>query len=226
MVKCEQWKSHCTHCQQLRTYPACYVMSSVDKNFERKRKAFTGVKGMTIITPSRWLAELTRRSFLKEYPVEVHYNTIDTDIFKPTLSGLRKKYDLEDKFVVLGVASIWEKRKGLSDFYKLADMLDEKYIIFLVGLSKEQIEKLPSNIKGIQRTNSPKELAEIYTLADVFANPTYEDNYPTVNLEAEACGTRVVTYDVGGCKETLKRRDSVAVPVGDLCALKRAIENE
>ena len=211
MVKCEQWKSHCSYCSQLRRYPACFAMSSVSKNFERKRKAFTGVKNMTLITPSKWLADLTRQSFLKEYPVEVRYNAIDTNIFKPTPSDFRERYGLKDRIIVLGVANVWEDRKGLGDFYKLAQMLDDKYAIVLVGLSEEQIKDLPENIKGIQRTNSPQELAAIYTAADVFVNPTYEDNYPTVNLEAQACGTKVITYDTGGCRETIKDNNSCII---------------
>lgn len=223
MVKCEQWKSHCSYCSQLRRYPACFAMSSVSKNFERKRKAFTGVKNMTLITPSKWLADLTRQSFLKEYPVEVHYNTIDTNIFKPTPSDFRERYGLQNKIIVLGVANVWEDRKGLFDFYKLAQMLDGKYAIVLVGLSEKQIKDLPKNIKGIQRTNSPQELAAIYTAADIFVNPTYEDNYPTVNLEAQACGTRVVTYNVGGCAETLYTPNSNTVTCGNINELKRKI---
>lgn len=223
MVKCEQWKSHCSYCSQLRRYPACFAMSSVSKNFERKRKAFTGVKNMTLITPSKWLANLTHQSFLKEYPVEVHYNTIDTSIFKPTPSDFRERYGLQDKIIVLGVANVWEDRKGLFDFYKLAEMLDERYAIVLVGLSEKQIKDLPKNIKGIQRTNSPQELAAIYTAADVFANPTYEDNYPTVNLEAQACGTRVVTYDTGGCRETLHEKGGKAIKCGDIKTLNKII---
>lgn len=211
---CWAFTGHCSYCSQLRRYPACFAMSSVSKNFERKRKAFTGVKNMTLITPSKWLADLTRQSFLKEYPVEVHYNTIDTSTFKPTPSDFRERYGLKDKFIVLGVANVWEDRKGLFDFYKLAEMLDDRYAIVLVGLSEKQIKNLPKNIKGIQRTNSPQELAAIYTAADVFVNPTYEDNYPTVNLEAQACGTSVITYDIGGCRETLYTKNSVAVEVG------------
>ena len=198
-------------------------MSNVGKNFERKRKAFTNVKNMTLITPSKWLADLTRQSFLKEYPVEVHYNTIDTNIFKPTPSDFRERYSLQNKIIVLGVANVWEDRKGLFDFYKLAQMLDDKYAIVLVGLSEKQIKDLPKNIKGIQRTNSPQELAAIYTAADVFVNPTYEDNYPTVNLEAQACGTRVITYNVGGCAETLYTPNSNTVTCGNINELKRKI---
>ena len=171
-------------------------MSSVSKNFERKRKAFTGVKNMTLITPSKWLADLTRQSFLKEYPVEVHYNTIDTSIFKPTPSDFRERYGLQDKIIVL------------------------------VGLSEKQIKDLPKNIKGIQRTNSPQELAAIYTAADVFVNPTYEDNYPTVNLEAQACGTRVITYDTGGCKETLNTKESTLVQAGAIQVVAEMIEEK
>ena len=224
-VKCEQWKSHCSYCSQLRRYPACYAMSSVSKNFDRKRAAFTGVQNMTLITPSKWLADLVKQSFLKEYPVEVHYNTIDTNIFKPTPSDFRERYGLHDKFIILGVANVWHERKGYNDFIKLASMLDDRYSVVLVGLSKKQLEKCPPRVIGIERTNNQQELAKIYTAADVFFNPTYEDNYPTVNLEAQACGTRVITYDTGGCRETLHDKESVAVPVGgfryasDYCAI-------
>lgn len=221
---CWAFTGHCSYCSQLRRYPACFAMSSVSKNFERKRRAFTGVKNMTLITPSMWLADLTRQSFLKEYPVEVHYNTIDNSIFKPTPSDFRERYGLQDKIIVLGVANVWEDRKGLFDFYKLAEMLDDRYVIVLVGLSEKQIDDLPKNIKGIQRTNSPQELAAIYTAADVFVNPTYEDNYPTVNLEAQACGTRVLTYDAGGSKETIKTQNSCAIATGNVNGLKEKIE--
>ena len=181
---------------------------------------------MTLITPSKWLADLVKQSFLKDYPVEVHYNKINTDVFKPTPSDFRERYGLTDKKIVLGVASAWGKRKGLDDLIQLAGMLDERYQVVLVGLNKQQLAAMPSNILGIPRTNSAKELAEIYTAADVFVNPTYEDNYPTVNLEAEACGTRVITYDTGGCRETLRRQDSAVVAIGDIEKLKEACMGE
>lgn len=223
---CWAFTGHCSYCSQLRRYPACFAMSSVSKNFERKRKAFTGVKNMTLITPSKWLADLTRQSFLKEYPVEVHYNTIDTSIFKPTPSDFRERYGLQDKIIVLGVANVWEDRKGLFDFYKLAEILDDRYVLVLVGLSEKQIKNLPKNIKGVQRTNSPQELAAIYTAADVFVNPTYEDNYPTVNLKAQACGTKVITYDTGGCKETLHIKESALVQTGAIQVVAEMIEEK
>lgn len=179
---------------------------------------------MQIITPSQWLAALVKKSFLKEYAVEVQYNKIDHTVFCPRPSDFRKRFGLGDKFVILGVAAIWDARKGHTDFLKLAKQADEHTAVVMVGLTERQIQALPANIVGIPRTNSPEELAEIYTAADVFFNPTYEDNYPTVNLEAQACGTRVVTYDTGGAAETLYRDDAVAVKTGDLqAAIKQMI---
>lgn len=222
-IQCEQWKRKCVQCQQLRRYPACYGHGNVSRNYDRKKVAFTGVSHMTLITPSQWLAGLVKQSFLKEYPVEVHYNTINTDVFKPTPGDFRAHYQLQDKFIVLGVASTWDDRKGLKDFWKLAKMLDERFAIVLVGLNKGQLRELPANVIGIGRTNDASELAMIYTAADVFVNPTYEDNYPTVNLEAAACGTKVITYDTGGCRETIQSTQGVVVKTGCMEGLYREI---
>lgn len=212
---CDKWKTGCHNCPQKSSYPATKLLDQSKSNYARKKHLFTGVANMTLITPSQWLADLVKQSFLKEYPVEVVYNTVNTEIFKPTPGDFRKKYNLQDKKMILGVASIWEKRKGLEDFIKLAGILDDRYRIVLVGLSPEQANRMPANVIAISRTNSQQELAEIYTAADIFFNPTYEDNYPTVNLEAQACGTRVITYDTGGSKETLSTADSVAIKQGD-----------
>ncbi len=214
MVKCEQWKTHCSYCSQKARYPSSILKDNCENNFDRKKAAFTGVKNIALITPSQWLANLVKLSFLGEYPVEVHYNTIDTTVFKPTPSDFRAKYALQNKKIILGVASVWDERKGLGDFIKLSEIIGDRYAIVLVGLSEKQIKKLPQKIIAISRTNSAKELAKIYTAADVFFNPTYEDNYPTVNLEAEACGTPVVTYRTGGAPETIHRDDSVVIDVG------------
>lgn len=225
MAGCNKWQTGCENCPQKKGYPSSLLLDRSKANYQIKRALFTGVKDLTFITPSQWLADLVKQSFLKEYPVEVRYNTIDTSVFKPTPSDFREKNGLENKKILLGVASPWSERKGLPDFVKLSEMLDDDYKIVLVGLSKEQIEELPKNILGITRTNNAVELAQIYTAAEAFFNPTYEDNYPTVNLEAEACGTRVVTYNTGGSAETLRRADSVAVPTGDLQAAYHAIIN-
>lgn len=215
MAGCDKWKTGCEDCPQKSAYPASNLLDRSWSNYARKKRVFTGVQCMTLITPSKWLANLTRESFLREYPVEVCNNTIDVTIFKPTYGDFRERYGLVGKKIILGVASVWDERKGLKDFLALSSQLDECCAIVLVGLSAQQMQNLPENILGISRTNSAAELAQIYTAADVFFNPTYEDNYPTVNLEAEACGTRVITYDTGGSPETIQDPRSRVIAVGD-----------
>lgn len=214
-VKCNQWKSKCEKCVQKNRYPAS-LTDGCKNNFKRKKSSFTGIKNMTVITPSKWLSDLIKESFLKEYPIEVVYNTINTDIFKPMPSDFRERYSLQNKKIILGVASTWDDRKGLYDFYKLSEIVDESYAIVLVGLNDKQLKELPKKIIGIKHTNGQKELAEIYTAADIFINLTYEDTYPTVNLEAQACGTPVLTYATGGSPETLYLDGCMTVKTGDL----------
>ena len=156
---------------------------------------------MTLITPSKWLKDLVNESFLKCYPVEVNYNNIDRQIFKPTNSDFRDKYDLLNKHIVLGVASNWTEKKGLFEFYRLAKELDETYVIVLVGLTDRQYKRLPKNIIGIKRTNSREELAEIYSSADVFVNLSKEETFGLTTVEAEACGTTAIVYENTACEE-------------------------
>lgn len=203
MVGCNKWKSGCGGCFQLRSYPKTCGLDYTKRNYIRKKNAFTKVPNLKLITPSRWLAKLSRESFLAEYPVEMIHNTVDTSIFKPTKSNFRIQNNLTDKYVILGVAVGWEKTKGFQDMLKLRELLSIKYVIVLVGLTSRQIRKLPSGIIGITHTANQKELAAIYTASDVFVNPTHQDNYPTVNLEAAACRTPVLTYDVGGSPESV-----------------------
>lgn len=284
-AKCDKWKIQCDQCPQKGRYPSSFLFSNARNNFNRKKTAFTGMNKMTLVVPSHWLESIVKESFLKEYEIKVVHNKIDTNIFKPTPSNFRERYGLENKKIVLGVANVWEDRKGLNDFVKLSQMLDDQYVIVLVGLSRSQMRKLSKLVDGFESIEDTKglaadctaadifvnpgveetfemvtaevqarrtesnglgikgmtippdtnelcdcifkltgrykkkesssgfkcmgklsdvhDLAAVYTVADVFVNPTYEDNYPTVNLEASACGTTVITYDTGGCRETI-----------------------
>lgn len=218
-AKCMQWQTHCEAekpCPQLGTYPKTLSKRSCAWNFDQKSRLFRLVEDLTIITPSQWLADLVSQSFLSGYPVEVQHNVINSDIYKPSPSDFRKNHGLEKRAIILGVASPWTERKGLRDFLRLASRLDDSCSIVLIGLKKHQLKDMPQQIVALPKTVSQEDLAAVYTAADVFFNPTLEDNYPTVNLEAEACGTPVVSYDVGGCRETLRLSRSCVVPVGDL----------
>ncbi|MCH5278297.1 MAG: glycosyltransferase [Christensenellaceae bacterium] len=105
------------------------------------------------------------------------------------------------KNTVLGVAAFWGKRKGLNDFIRLANDLPDEFTIVMVGATQDIRNILPERIITIERTNDPSELRALYSAADVFANPPIQDNFPTVNLEAAACGTPIVTYQTGGIPE-------------------------
>lgn len=225
-VNCNKWKKQCFNCPNKKKYPTSLIFDNSRNNYNEKKKLFNGLSNLTIITPSEWLNKLVKQSFLKDYDVVTINNEIDTNIFKSTKDNdVLIKYNIpKNKKIVLGVASIWEERKGLKDFVKLANMLDKKYQIVLVGLNKKQIKRLPKNILGIERTENQYDLAVIYSSAYVFVNPTYEDNYPTVNLEAIACNTKVIAYDTGGCKEQVTKKCGIIVPVGDIDKIRNFIE--
>lgn len=223
-VGCEQWKTECTTCVQKKEYPKCTGISDVHRNFVRKKRAFTGVPDMTLITPSQWLADLVRQSFLKEYPVEVAYNKIDTSVFKATPSDFRNKYGLQNKIIVLGVASVWNERKGIKVFDELARCLDAQYALVMVGLTERQKERLPAGILKLGRTDSTRELAQIYTAADVFLNPSVEETFGLTTAEALSCGTPAIVYRGTACEEIAQKMGGVAVEPG-IESIKKAIQD-
>lgn len=202
MAHCDKWITGCKNCPQRKKYS--WFLDRSKELYESKRALLSGLD-LTIITPSQWLADLTKKSFLKDCPVKVIHNGIDLSLFAPQKSGFREKHGIsEDKVILLGVANKWEARKGLDVFLRLAESLDEnKYQIVLVGTNDEVDKQLPLNVISIHRTANQQELADIYSAADYFVNPTREDNFPTVNIEALACGTPVLTFGTGGSPESI-----------------------
>ena len=222
MAGCDKWKTGCYECPQYKEYPMAYV-DKTEKMYKLKKEWFTGVNDMTIVTPSLWLADLVKESFLKEYSTKVINNGIDLNIFKPTVGDFKEKYSLDGKKIVLGVAFDWGKRKGLDVFLELAKRLPNDYQIVLVGTNDEIDKTLPENIISIHRTQSQRELAEIYSASDVFVNATREDTFPTVNMEAIACGAPIVTFKTGGSPEIIDSSCGIVVDVNDIDAMEREI---
>ena len=220
MVRCEKWKHMCFNCPQRKA--SSWFFDRSRQLFQAKKKLLEDLD-LTIITPSRWLADMVGMSFLKVYPVQVIYNGIDLNVFRPRRGDFRKKYSLENKKVVLGVAFGWGARKGLDVFVALAERLPEDYKIVLIGTDAETNKLLPDNILSIQRTQNQQELAEIYTAADVLANPTREEVLGLVNIEALACGTPGVTFESGGSPECYDASCGAVVPCDDVDAMEREI---
>lgn len=218
---CSRWKEGCGHCPQKSYMPGTRTPWDFSGwNWRRKRCLFTSLDKLTIVTPSRWLKELTEESFFAGRDIRVINNGIDLTVFKPKTDGrLYEDFHPLGKKIVLGVAGAWSARKGLDTLVQLSKELPEDYYLLVVGTE----EYLGENITTIARTHNPSELAELYSAASVFVNPTLEDNFPTVNLEAIACGTPVVTYRTGGSPESVSEKAGVVVEKGDYEALKKAV---
>ena len=214
---------NCKNCQ--RKYPTSIFLNQVTRNYNDKKLIFNKVNKLQIVTPSIWLKDLVKQSFLK-YPIQCVNNGVDLNQFQHSenYKKLKEKLKLKNKKIILGVASTWDKRKGLSDFTKLASLLDSNYQIILIGLSNKQIQGLPENIMGVQRTESISELANYYSMAAVYINPTHKDNFPTTNIEALACGTPVITYNTGGSPESIDAETGKVVQKGDVIGLCNAIQ--
>lgn len=226
MVECDKWKTGCHHCPQKKTYPASILIDRSKKNWRQKKEIFSGVK-LNIVTPCNWLENLVKQSFLQENPVYTIYNGIDSKTYHPVAMSEEEAACFEGKKVILGVASEWTERKGLKDFVKLTEQLDpEKYLVVVVGLTEKQCEEMPRTMIALERTSNLTELLKLYTRADVFFNPTYEDNFPTTNLEAMACGTQVLTYATGGSPESIIEGNGWVVPQGAMDAVIEILEKK
>ena len=221
-IDCNKWKRGCHNCPLKNDYPKSLLDFS-RRNFGLKRKYFTCLENVTLVTPSNWLSGLAKQSFLSKYQIETINNGINSKSFQRNKTDIFKKYGCETKKVLLGVASTWTAKKGLNDFVKLSALITSDYQIFLVGLSKHQISRLPQTIKAIEKTFDTSELVELYSSSFAFLNLTYEDTYPTVNLEAQCCGLPVITYRTGGSVESVPK--SQVVEQGDLQAIINLIES-
>ena len=222
MIACNKWQSHCHSCPILKSYPRTIVDSS-SQEFDRKRSLFNGVKNLTIVTPSNWLKQKVGNSFLNSWPCEVINNGIDLSIYKPTKGDFRDKHNLSHKKIILGVSFGWDYAKGLDVFIELSSMIPQEYKIVLVGTDEKVDKLIPDNIISIHRTHDQSELAEIYSAADVFVNPTRQDTFPTVNMESLACGTPVITFKTGGSTEIITPECGIAIDKNDIKALYSAI---
>lgn len=226
VISCNKWERECYCCEQLRTYPISLLADRSARNYHDKKQAFTSVSQMTLVPVSQWMSNLVKRSFLGNYSVQTIYNGVDTTIFTPTDSRriVSEQYEIAaNQFLILGVANVWTPHKGLNDFIALRKILPPTCHLLLVGLSSKQISRLPEGITGVAHTENVQQLADLYAAADLFINPTWEDNFPTTNLEALASGTPVATYRTGGSIEAVNEATGFIVEQGDISGLLSVI---
>ena len=214
MSCCEKWKNGCYTCPTYKEYPESLV-DQTKLMWKLKKKWFSSLNNLIIVTPSEWLANLVKDSFLRESSITIINNGIDLDVFKPSISEFKKEKNINNKYMILAVSFEWTIKKGLDTLMYLADKLDFRFQLVVVGTDEKSEKILPQNIIAIRRTSNQKELAELYSAADLFINPTLEENYPTVNMESLACGTPIVTYNTGGCVEIIDNTCGVAIERGN-----------
>lgn len=198
-VNCTQWKRICLKCPLQKEYPESYLFSNVKINFLKKKSALLKLSKLYLVSPSKWLSDIISKSFLNEKPIKIIHNGIDFNVFKPTSSDFKEKYNIHNKIVLLSVAGVWNQMKGEQIIYSLLDYISDEYVIVMIGYKKNKINH--KRLINLDRTNDVNELVKWYSLADLFVNPTLGDNFPTVNIEALSCGTPVISFNTGGSKE-------------------------
>lgn len=221
-VGCEKWKTGCYHCPLIHEYPKSWLFDGSRRMWKDKKEILSNISNLVIVTPSLWLSNLVSQSFLKRMETVTINNGIDLSVFKPTASDFKEKNGLLGKMIILGVASPWSSRKGLNFFNELADRLDERYQVVIVGATIQ--DHVSPKIIKLSRIHDVIELVKIYSAADIFVNPTLEDNFPTVNIEALACGTPVISFDTGGCREQINDNCGLLITEKDTAHLLAAIK--
>jgi len=222
--RCEKWMEGCGNCPHLDFDPGSVFLDNTRHVWKKREKLYNSLNTLTLVTPSKWLADLVKISLFKDnHPTIVINNGINLDIFKPIENDFKKEHNIQDKYVVLGVANYWNEGKGIFTFIELAKRLPQNFQIVLVGSIDFIGTTLPENIISIKKTYNQEELAKIYSIADVFVNPTTDENFPTVNMEAIACGCPVLTYDTGGSAEIIDEKSGSSVKMNDIDTLEKEI---
>lgn len=224
-ISCEKWKTQCYKCELLNDYPKSLFIDNSYDNYLLKKNLFTSIDNLTITTVSYWLSDRVSESFLKNIPRQVIYNGVDINVFRPSINNTERINDFREKFVILGIASPWNERKGLNDFIELAKILEEDVVIILIGLSKKQINTMPHNIIGLPKIKDKHILANYYRSANLFLNLSIAETFGLTTIEAMACGTPVIVYNSTACPEIIGNGTGYVVEKHDISRIKNIIAN-
>lgn len=224
---CNKWKSHCESCPIPHSYKNSLFIDRSLKNFETKKELLLSIPNLSIVTVSKWMEEMVRNSFLSNRNIQTISNGIDVSKYRASSIEstrlIRKKYGINSRYMMLGVASSWSARKGLNDYKLLARQLHDDEVIVLLGLTEKQIKELPNNIVGIKRTTDFQEMADLYTAADVVMNLSYAETFGLTTAEGFACGTPCIGYNCTATPELIQENLGLIVEQGDINGLRKAI---
>lgn len=224
-IKCMKWQNQCVNCPNITGYPKSLFWDNSARNYFIKKTFFNKINNLTIITVCSWLDDIVNRSFLKQNKRQIIVNGINLDIFSPLedRKKIKEALGIQSQFMILAVATVWNKAKGWNDILRMSELINSDCTIVIVGLTSKQLKLLPKRVVGITHTENILELAKLYSAADIFVNPTYQDTLPTVNIEALASGTPIATYNTGGSADVVDDKTGFIVRPGDLDALVQAI---
>ncbi len=221
--QCTKWQTECNTCPRLKKDVPSWFFDQTSKVFNDKKRYFELISDLVVVGVSNWISNEAKKSFFKDKEIATIHNGVDTVIFKPMESNFRKKNNIEDKFVILGMANKWLLPNNNPSLKYISNNLGENYVLVLVGCSEAEKHNLPANVIGLGYVNNKEELARIYSMADVFVNTTWEDSFPTVNIESISCGTPVITFDSCGSPEAIDKDTGLIVPQGNYKQLWKAI---
>jgi len=221
---CDKWLSDCRNCPKKDAdTPSVFSKRSARILADRK-KYFSAIPRLVVTGVSDWMTGEGRKTFFGKRECLTIRNGIDLNVFKPTPSDFRKRLGLEDKFIILGPASKWllPVNRPVLDYFAANMKSDE--VLFLFGACQGGADGLPGNVCLYGYSTDREELAALYSMADVFANVSREDSLSLINVEAQACGTPVVTFDQTGLRETVNGVNGFCVKAGNARELYRAVQ--
>lgn len=223
---CYKWQERCGNCPALKKYNISWFFDKTAEMLADKKALFGAIPRLGVVGVSDWLTGEAQKApvFQNAKVLQRIYNWVDTDLFIPQdTTALRAQMGLQNKQVLLCVASGWSKAKGLDTVLRLAERLTKEQILLLVGNApREQLTD--PHIRHIPATNDTKELAALYAMADVFVQPSLEETFGKVTAEALSCDTPVVCFDSTANPELVGEGCGTVVPVGDVQAMNNAIQ--
>jgi len=207
LKSCYRWKKSCGNCPQLKTDNVSWIFDRTSKTLNDKKKLINNIPRLAVVGVSRWITSEARQSILKDATFITNvYNWIDLNVFRSVKSNNSQKYpNLENKYILIGVASSWGVSKGLDVFLKLSDELSEDEVILLVG-NLPKSTKLNDRILNIKEIDDVQELVKLYSMSDVFVNLSTEESFGKVTVEALACGLPVITNNHTANPEIINER--------------------
>lgn len=212
-IGCDKWKTGCGHCPKRKQIPS-YFFDTTKSVLEDRKKYLSAIPRLTMVGASEWIANEMRKSQLRDLNITFIHNGFDLNNFCPTETTKRKELGLENKFVIIGPATKWLLPVNKPTFdYFISNMTDDMALVLYGSSNNPSI--FPPNVHLLGYTKNRKEMAEIYSMADVMVNCSREDTLSSINLECQACGTPVVTYEATGNKETVDDMSGFAIPTGN-----------